>query len=478
MIGFPLSVSLDGTTKVLGPAIATGSCVQLVFTTPDAVVDHLGPFVLPAGDFNGPESYISWTSAGGDWIGTAELVDFAGNVLAMATISGSAAVIVDGPGVVLHSPFDNSVNVPSDTLAFIRLSNTDAGPVAVISWYLEMVKAGAIPIITTPPALTWSPEIGNSPVLTDPIYTGTATSITWTLYRDGVPDDTIVNVSKAVAEAYVGQWDGTASGINDIGPQLQFKAKVANGSGADTSLTNTVVFDDATYLPSAAIWANPDNSLMTLQDGNTTVDQWASGWGGVSCTLAAPASTHRPAYSAGGIGGRPVLTFDGVDDFLRGTFTKGSDFTDHEIGIVGERVAFGTLGDIWFGYWRPNSALFYLNDQDSTRFRFTSLGAANVAPSSTYNPTGVLAHYSGDAAATTVNARVNGTVQATGTGTVATYGDNNTVIMGGSQTSTVGPYGTVAANIVVHAAYITPVMTASQRLHMRALLTYHTGVAC
>ena len=335
-----------------------------------------------------------------------------------------------------------------------------------------VVTGGAAPTITVAPVLAWTVEIGNSPTLTDPVYTGDAGTITWTLYRDGVADGTIAGVSKATAEAYVAV-------AADIGPNLHFGATVTNGTGSDSDVTNTVVFDDAAYLPDTAIWANPvAGHGITTADAGSTGDSWQSGWGGVSCLLEAPASTHRPAYATDGVGGRPTLTFDGVDDFLRGTFTKGSAFADHEIGVVGERIAFGTLGDIWLGYWRPNSPRFYINDQDAPRWRFTSGGAANVTPSSTYDPDGVLAHYSGDGVTGTISARVAGVAVATASASPVSVEDGQRVIMGAAQTSEVGPYGTVAANVKIHGAHCGPALTSDQRTHLRALLTYLTGVAC
>lgn len=342
--------------------------------------------------------------------------------------------------------------------------SNDVGPIAS--------SGGTAPTITTPPAVSWDIEIGSGPLLDDPVYTGDTGTITWTLYRDGVADGTIVGVSKATAETY------TAVAA-DIGPTIHFQATVTNGSGSDSDVTNTTVFDDAAYLPDTAIWANPVSGHgITTADGGTTADSWASGWGGVACTLAAPAATHRPAYATDGVGSRPTLTFDGIDNFLRGTFTKGSAFSDHEIGIVGERVSFGTLGDIWFGYWRANSPRFYINDQDASRWRFTSAGAANVTPSSTYDPDGIVAHYSGDGVTGTISARVAGAAVATAAGSPTSVEDGQRVIMGASQTSEVGPYGTVAAHVKVHAAHCGPALSADQRTHLRALLTYLTGVAC
>lgn len=232
--------------------------------------------------------------------------------------------------------------------------------------------------------------------------------------------------------------------------------------------------ESAQILPQTSIWVA---SIGIVQTG--TVVSWSSGFGGVSTVLTSPASTNEPTYNAtGGVGGRPSVTFDGVDNFLRGTMTKGSAFTDHEIGIVGERVAFGTLGDIWFGYWLPNSAAFYLNDNSASTFRFTSLGAANVTVSNTYDPDGVIGHYSGDSSTGVTNVRVNGEVVATAAASPTSRADGNTVIMGASQTSVVGPYGTVAANVIIHAAHIGPALSNEQRTYLRALLSHYTGVSC
>ena len=71
----------------------------------------------------------------------------------------------------------------------------------------------------------------------------------------------------------------------------------------------------ALQLPNTAIWIS--TSGLTLADGDTTVDSWLAGWGGIRPTLTAPAATNRPAYSpTGGTGGRPLVTFDGADNCL------------------------------------------------------------------------------------------------------------------------------------------------------------------
>lgn len=132
MIGFPLALNADQTGKVIAPAIITGSCVQLLGTSPDVSVDYVGPILLPAGDLHAANSYISYVNAGGSWIGTAEIVDFSNNVLATATVTGA------GSGFI-QVPFDSNVNIPSDTLCYLRFTNTDSGA-GVLTWYLEVLR--------------------------------------------------------------------------------------------------------------------------------------------------------------------------------------------------------------------------------------------------------------------------------------------------------------------------------------------------
>lgn len=452
--------------KAQTPTVLMGHTVTFVDSGADAETSAAGPIVIPTGTFYGPNSYVTVTSG---WDGTVEIVNFSGTVLATTTIN-TTGEFVDGIGVYT-TPFTTNFSVGSDTPVYLRLTNNDAGGSVLLGWYFEVFTTGIAPVATVAPSIDTTPLIGDSVDYTTPTTSPAYdTVVSVSMYRDGevIPELDAVDVATLDAYTYV---------ADDIGPTLTLAFTVSLNGYQTTTTSAGVVFDDATYFPDTAIWANPDNSTMTLADSDTTVDQWASGWGGVSSTLTAPASNHRPGYSTGGVSGRPILTFDGTDDFLRGSFTKGSAFTTHEIGIVGERVSFGILSDYWFGYWVPNGGVFFLSDQDASRWRFTSGGAANVAPSTTYDPDGVLAHYSGDAAPGDLNARVNGVSVATSAASPVSRADGNTVVMGASQVSTVGPYGTVASNIIVHAAYLGPALSADQRTHLRALLTYLTGVA-
>ena len=318
---------------------------------------------------------------------------------------------------------------------------------------------GIAPTITTPPVLAWTVEIGNTPTLTDPVYTGDPGTITWTLYRDGVADGTIANVSKATAEAY-------AAVAGDIGPDLHFGATVTNGTGSDSDVTNTVAFDDATYLPNTAIGVS--TAGLTLADSDTTVDQWDASLGGVSATLSALTAANRPAYSTGGVGARPLATFDGSTDYLVGTITKGSSFTTIEMGVVGQLGSnSGMAYALNFG---TGSNWIRRQDVSPNKIQVRTLASATFA-TSTSDVNSTPLHFSADSQGAN-NVRAGGTVEASTASGVTAQGDGSTLALGAFAA------GTTPCAMSAQAWYVGPALTADQRTHLRALLTYHTGVAC
>lgn len=230
--------------------------------------------------------------------------------------------------------------------------------------------------------------------------------------------------------------------------------------------------ESARILPLTAVWLSRFG--ITSADGGTTVQSWASSRGGIACTLDAALSVNRPAYlPTGGPEGVPLLSFDGAAascDVLRGTLTKGSAWASYELGIVGSRVAFSTLGDTWLGYSDPVTSRFNLQDQDAGRWRWSVLAGANVV-SVGDDPDGVLGHRSGDAEAGTMNARLAGAVIATAAGTVTSRADGGVLYLGGLDN------GTIGAQVDVVAAHAGPALSADQRIYLRALLTFFARAA-
>lgn len=305
------------------------------------------------------------------------------------------------------------------------------------------------PTNTVAPVASGTVEIGNNLSVTDGTWTGSP-SFTYQWQRDGV------SISMATSSTY-------AVTSSDIGPVLRCIVTGTNAGGSTLASSNTLTFAHATYLPSTAIGTTAAGT--TLADGNTTIDQWASSLGGVSCTLAASAPTNRPTWNA-----TTGATFDGVDNHLVGTLTKGSAFATYEMGFVGERVVTGAASDLALGYAPSGTINFSLQDTNALALRWSVSGGANLT--STTDPDGLLTHWSGDGESGTLNLRIAGSVHVTTAATVTSRADGGSLCAGGRAD------GTASGNYIIRAWYCGPALTSTQRTHIRALLTYHTGVSC
>jgi hypothetical protein len=308
------------------------------------------------------------------------------------------------------------------------------------------------PVNSVPPAITGTVLIGETLTCSSGTWSGSP-SFAYQWERDGVE----------IADATASTYDVTAS---DIGPQITCVVTATNAGGSASSESAAVIYADETHLPLTSIGVS--SAGITAADAGTTVQSWAASLGGIAATLAAPGSTNRPAR--GSAGGFVLVTFDGTDDVLTGTLTKGSAFDTCEMGFVGSRVAFGTAGDLAISYSATGTTPhFSIQDASvDTALRFS--GAANAQ--STTDPDGTVAHYSGDAQTSTWNMRVAGTVEATASAAVTSRADGGSLSLGGR------PAATNSGNYAMRAWYCGPVLTATQRTHLRALLSYHTGVAC
>jgi hypothetical protein len=325
----------------------------------------------------------------------------------------------------------------------------------------------------TPPVLSGPVEIGLSPVVTPGVWTGGSQRLRYSLIRSPGSVEVLAGVTQAAIEAYV-YTDA------DIGPTLQLSEWPEHQIGFAVP-SNQVVFDDAGYLDSVSIVhtgqpGDTSGAGLTLADANTTVDQWAATYGGdpVGLVLAAPAATNRPVWTAaGGAGGRGILEFDGSDNVLRdAAVTKGSVWTEVELGYVGHVVASGSGVDVVIGY--------------STLMRIESGAASGVAQATTGGTGGATSTYTTSEGTTDrhwsfdwvmgtpqQNVRVAGVVEDTDGGSTASKTDGLYVSVGATDA------GGAASRVNVQAGYIsTRKLTADERLHLRALLSFLTGVAC
>jgi hypothetical protein len=320
--------------------------------------------------------------------------------------------------------------------------------------------SGTAPVITVAPVLAGPVSIGATIDVTAATVTGDPTpTVVYTLRRDGVAVAGLTDVSFATLAAHVYI-------AADIGPSLTVRVDASNSEGVADDVSNAIVFDDATFFPATAIAVS--TAGISLVSGD--VDEWAATLGGVSCTLTAPGAAHRPDYSAtGGVGSRPRVDC-GTSDRMNGSLTKGSDFTTYEWGIVARQTAPTATGARAITYTTATSvARFGIAESNVGDYRVFVAGGANVDPA--IDPSVAMAHWSGDAASGTINARLNGTVEATASATVTTRPDGEEVALGAL------PSGVNPAAFQCQGWYCGPVLTSDQRLHLRALLTYHTGVA-
>lgn len=450
MIGFPLALNQEHTGKVIAPAIITGSCIQLLGTSPDVVADYVGPFLLPAGDFHGPGSYISYVNTGGSWIGTAELVDFGGNVIATATVSGA------GSGFI-QVPFDNNVNIPSDTLCYLRFTNTDSGA-GVLTWYFEVVRAGALPVITTPPTLTWTSAHGTSPVITEGTYVQ-GTHWVYDLIRSSTK--VLDRVSKAEVEAYV------SDRTTDVGPTWFLNAYAGNGSGLSTpAASNVIAYHPQTVPNYYADFDADDGAENTISnpatDGQTIerlLDQ-----GPNALHLLQSTSNNRPRFETDdGPNGHARIAFDQVTNakFMDNAgFSRNQPLTVFTIARMG---AANTTAILYDGIGADRIVVY----KSSTNFFiFAGAGVGNTGL-----PTGWFldqAIFNGASS----SHRLNAAAAVTGNPGANSWGGLRLGGGTGTPSTTTSWVGDVSRWIIFDA-----ILSDSNRDDVRQYLAYHYGVS-
>lgn len=224
--------------------------------------------------------------------------------------------------------------------------------------------------------------------------------------------------------------------------------------------------ESAVILPQTAVWVSTQSVTVA-----TGVSQWVSYLGGLACTLAQATGGLQPAYSAaGGVGGRPLITTDGVDDVMKGTMpAKGSNYSTFEMGVVGARVA-GVAGDAILTYEVAGSVYWMIRDASAAALHGTDPALYNLA--TTTDPDANNKLYSFNGGPSNGQVRVNGTVEASNTTTCTVGVDNRDVAFGGRTIAA------AYANWTVQALVFGVQLDNAQRDYLRAALTFHTGITC
>lgn len=224
--------------------------------------------------------------------------------------------------------------------------------------------------------------------------------------------------------------------------------------------------ESAVILPKSAIWISQQGVTA-----GTGVSSWASYLGGLACTMVQATVGRQPAYSAsGGVGGRPLITTDGVDDFIEGPINKGDAWNNIEMGVAGRRVAFGTAGDTWILHHQSGSFVAGVRDASATAHQMTT---STTSANGTSDPDGNNAMWAGSCVTNSVVAWKNGVAEGTtASGSFGPDGNPRTVCVGGRVVTA------AYSNIAIQAAFTGELLTTEQRLYLRALLTFYTGINC
>jgi hypothetical protein len=331
----------------------------------------------------------------------------------------------------------------------------------------------AAPTNTVAPVISGTVSIGNSIALTPGTWTGTP-SLTYTLFR-GATAVVGPGASEATVEAYL----LTASAIDDT---VNITVRETDSVGGNYATSNALAFAPDTRFPLLAIGISTTG--LTLADSDTTVDSWAAMYGGKksAVTLSAPAATNRPAYDAtGGPGGRPLVTWDGVDNVLRSTaVTMGYDWNAHCMHIVGYCVGAETAGDIMMRYEPAGrSAAFTVTSTPQMRFITSGTGGTTSVGTTTITGSHRLMSARAVALASGVQSLHinNGAAEDSDAITVAAWTDGQQFVMGASAS------GTLAVNLRCIGWALgardsaSAVLDSSQNADLYAFFQNKTGVA-
>ncbi|MFM6881720.1 MAG: hypothetical protein ACKPKK_13905, partial [Dolichospermum sp.] len=205
---------------------------------------------------------------------------------------------------------------------------------------------------------------------------------------------------------------------------------------------------------STDLWLDAADSSTIILNGST-VSQWNDKSGNGRNAIQATAA-NQPAYTANGLNGKPVLTFDGINDFLvSSTGTYGPNVSIFAVARQDGGSSYQRIVNIgngldhfgFFGSFNGNFATFFGN---GSQWNDTTANSPSIAVTSA-RVLGVVNPTSGSVA----TPYVDGIAQNTKTGTM---GISNGVDIGAIQSpNTQFWFGIVAEIIIVNSAVTTTV---------------------
>lgn len=277
----------------------------------------------------------------------------------------------------------------------------------------------------------------------------------------------------------------------DIGYSLRCVVTATNGAGSASANSNALLYLHATDLPNTAIGICAGAGLggisasgLTLADTDTTVDVWQSAYGGkaANVTLAAPAATNRPAFSAtGGPGGRNMVVFDGSDNTLRDAAVTAWGLTpaSFHLQAVGLDAGAETTGDVLLRYTGTDVISLNVTTTPVARGTTAGTGGTSTAGATTITTTHRIMEFAGFGGASgTQSVLINNASDGGPTAiTHGTWTDAGSLALGATITgSTPTALSCIGWSLTLGSSEAAA-LSATQRANLRAFFQNGCGVA-
>jgi hypothetical protein len=257
------------------------------------------------------------------------------------------------PTSTVVTPTRTPTNSPTNTRTFTRTSTrTPTGTATrTLTWTATWTST-----VTLPPAATATRTPTNSPTSTRTYTqtstrtpTGTATrTLTWTATWTST-----VTLPPAATATWTATRTATRTSTATL-PPAATATPTSTPSNGLPAVNGLVLWLDANQLTGladgAAVSSWPDRSAAAHDAGQTN-------------------AINRPTYQVNELNGKPVVRFDGVDDYLRLTGAVVSGATPRTVFVVGKPTIVGNKGFIDLGDGSATGSAFMLTPEHGVRVR-------------------------------------------------------------------------------------------------------------